>query len=269
VVEDVNVAPELPFQGELVIPELSALTVTNTATDFDVPANGLSYQLINAPAGASISAEGVISWSPTEEQGPSTNTITTVVSDGALSATNSFTVTVAEVNTAPIVESIGNRVIHAGGVVSFQCVATDPDGPANTLTFSLAGEPPAGASINPTNGNFEFTTTDGEVNTTNIFVVQVVDDGLPPLGDATGFVVTVVTRPWITSVETTNDVITVTWSSIVGQAYRLQTTDAMTPPVWGDLGDDVVATGSTASQTNSISEAVQRFYRVRLAPSGN
>src|SRR5262249_58845728 len=66
-----------------------------TATDADLPANALTYQLVSSPAGASISASGVISWTPNEGQGPSTNTFTTVVTDkgtAALSATNSFPV---------------------------------------------------------------------------------------------------------------------------------------------------------------------------------
>ena len=37
-----------------------------------------------------VDVNGVISWTPGEAQGPSTNVITTVVSDGALRATNSI-----------------------------------------------------------------------------------------------------------------------------------------------------------------------------------
>jgi hypothetical protein len=57
----------------------------------------LSYQLVDAPAGASISANGVITWTPTEAQSPGTNVITTVVADNSappLIATNHFTVVV-------------------------------------------------------------------------------------------------------------------------------------------------------------------------------
>ncbi|NOS69891.1 MAG: hypothetical protein HOP33_08165, partial [Verrucomicrobia bacterium] len=266
VVTEMNSSPVLPAQGNLVVPELSTLTVTNTATDADVPANVLSYQLINAPAGASISAAGVISWIPTESQGPSTNELITVVSDGALSATNGFIVIVTEVNSAPVLQSIANRVIHAGGRVSLHCIATDPDGGANNLQFSFGVIPPAGATINSTNGNFVFATTDADANTTNSITVQVLDDGLPPLGDAKSFTVTVVGKPVITSVFVTNEVAVVTWSSITGQAYRLQSTDGLTAPVWMDEGDDVIADGAVAVQTNSVSGTLQRFYRVRLAP---
>src|SRR5437762_12282186 len=59
-------------------------------------------------------SSGVISWTPSEAQGPSTNTITVVVTDNgvpALSATNSFTVTVREVNVAPVLSVPANQTI--------------------------------------------------------------------------------------------------------------------------------------------------------------
>ena len=95
--------------------ELTQLMVTNGATDSDVPANVLSYQLVNAPAGAAIGSSGMIPWTPTEAQGPGVYTLTTVVTDDgvpALSATNSFTVTVNEVNSAPVLPAQGNRTVN-------------------------------------------------------------------------------------------------------------------------------------------------------------
>src|SRR5439155_14764988 len=104
VVNEENSAPILPVQATLPITELTLLTVTNTASDADVPVDGLTYRLVTSPSGASISGSGVITWTPTEAQGPSTNIFTTVVTDNGtppLSATNSFTVVVNEVNSAP------------------------------------------------------------------------------------------------------------------------------------------------------------------------
>src|SRR2546425_6946474 len=96
--------------------ELTALVVTNTATDSDVPTNVLGYSLINPPEGAIIDSNGVITWTPTEAQGPSTNILTTVVSDNGvppLSATNSFTVVVTEVNSAPVLSAQPDRTMAA------------------------------------------------------------------------------------------------------------------------------------------------------------
>ncbi|MEK7781002.1 MAG: Ig-like domain-containing protein, partial [Verrucomicrobiota bacterium] len=83
------------------VAEGSLLTVTNSATDSDLPAQLLSYQLLGGSGDATISAAGVITWTPGENEGPATNTLVTVVSDGVVSVTNSFAVVVTEVNVAP------------------------------------------------------------------------------------------------------------------------------------------------------------------------
>jgi hypothetical protein len=84
------------------IQELNLMTVTNMATDADVPANVLTYRLLGAPSGASISLNGVISWRPSAAQAPSTNNFITVVSDGKASLFNLFTVIVTKAPPAPI-----------------------------------------------------------------------------------------------------------------------------------------------------------------------
>ena len=61
--------------------ELTLLTVTNTATEPNIHSTTLGYALVNPPAGAGIDANGVITWTPSQNQSPSTNTITTVVTN--------------------------------------------------------------------------------------------------------------------------------------------------------------------------------------------
>ncbi len=56
-----------------------------------------------------IDGAGVINWTPTEGQGSTVNTVTTVVTDNGvpgLAATNSFTVSVLGSASAPIIQSI-------------------------------------------------------------------------------------------------------------------------------------------------------------------
>jgi mRNA-degrading endonuclease toxin of MazEF toxin-antitoxin module len=110
-VNEVNVAPVLPVQPDVTIAEGTTLLVTNTATDSDIPTNTLSYALLNPPTGAQISDRGVISWTPTHEQAPSTNIFETVATDNgvpSMSATNSFKVFVTATQTVspPIIQSI-------------------------------------------------------------------------------------------------------------------------------------------------------------------
>jgi hypothetical protein len=93
--------------------EPATLVVTNTANDTDIPSPPLVYQLINPPVGASIDTNGVITWTPTQSEAPSTNIFETIVADEpngpALTATNSFTVIVLSpvVVPPPVFESIG------------------------------------------------------------------------------------------------------------------------------------------------------------------
>src|SRR6185436_16431894 len=131
IVTEVNSAPVLPIQPNFTIAELTTLLVTNTATDPDLPANNLSYLLLG-PTNASISVNGVISWTPTEAEGPSTNTFTTIVTDDgvpALSATNSFTVVVSEVNSAPVLTVQTNYTIAELTTLTVTNTASDSDLP--------------------------------------------------------------------------------------------------------------------------------------------
>ena len=99
----VNLSPVLVVPADQLIEELSTLVVTNTATDAD--ANSLTFGLVSGPAGVVVDPlSGVLSWTPTEAEGPSTNWITVRVTDNGsppLSTTNSFRVVVNEVNTQP------------------------------------------------------------------------------------------------------------------------------------------------------------------------
>ena len=194
-VNEVNSAPVLPSQTDRAINELTTLMVTNTATDSDLPANALTYTLTTHPAGSTIGTNGVISWIPSEAQGPGTYTFTTVVTDDgspALSATNSFNVTVNEVNSAPTLGAgpLTNRTVNPGQTISFTATAVDPDIPTNTLAFSLVN-PPSGAAINSSSGAFAWRPTVSQANTTNVVQVRVTDNGSPALSDTKQFSVVI------------------------------------------------------------------------------
>src|SRR5207244_4494218 len=141
VVNEVNSAPVLTVPSDQTINELSALVVTNAATDSDLPANTLTFVLVNGPSGVAIdSTTGVLTWTPTEAQGPSSNEITLKVTDNgtpALSNTNSFAVFVNELNSVPVLRVPPDKAIHGLATLVVTNTATDPDLPANTLTFSL------------------------------------------------------------------------------------------------------------------------------------
>src|SRR5205814_451956 len=174
------------------IAELTALVVTNAASDSDLPANTLSYSLQTPPAGATIDINGVINWTPTEAQGPSTNTLTTLVTDNGippLSATNSFTIVVTEVNSAPSLPNQTNRTIAELTALVVTNTATDSDLPLNTLSYSLQN-PPVGASIN-TNGVISWMPSEAQGPSTNTLITVVTDNGVPPLSATNSFTIVV------------------------------------------------------------------------------
>src|SRR5439155_711706 len=174
-VNEVNSAPVLPAQSNRTINELTTLTVTNTATDGDLPANVLTYQLLSPPTGASINSNGVITWTPAEGQGPGTVTFTTIVTDNgtpALSGANSFTVTVNEVNSAPVLTAPPDQTINELSALVVTNTASDADLPANTLTFALVSGP-SGVAINPATGVLTWTPTEAQGPSTNTITVKV------------------------------------------------------------------------------------------------
>src|SRR5207302_7318530 len=113
--------------------------------------NNLTFAMVSAPTGMTINpATGAISWTPTEAQGPSTNVVSVSVTENgvpALSVTETFTVTVNEVNLAPVLSVPANQTINEQTALNVSASATDADLPANSLTFALVSAP-TGMTIN-------------------------------------------------------------------------------------------------------------------------
>ncbi|MDH3308011.1 MAG: PKD domain-containing protein, partial [Acidimicrobiia bacterium] len=194
-VNEVNQAPTIEAIDDQAVNEQALITVSASATDPDTPPQTLTFSLVNPPAGAGINpSSGVFAWTPDEVQGGSVYTITVRVTDngpGALFNETTFDVTVNEVNTAPVLAAIGNRSAAEGVELTFTAVAFDQDDPADTLTFSLLGAVPAGATIDETTGVFSWTPTESQGSTSHSFDVVVTDDGSPILSDLETIIVTV------------------------------------------------------------------------------
>ena len=195
-VNEVNVAPVLNAIGNSTIDEQVAFGFTASATDADLPANNLTFSLVGAPSGASITSDGVFSWTPAEAQGPESYTFMVKVTDDGspnLSDEETITITVNEVNLPPVLGAINNQTGYWGNAFGFTATASDPDIPANTLTFSLISAP-AGASIHPASGAFAWTPTSGQIGS-HTFTVRVTDNGTPNLYDEQSVTINVGRRP--------------------------------------------------------------------------
>lgn len=192
-VAEVNQRPTLSPIINLQIVELSELAIALAATDLDVPANTLSYSVVAGPAEASVDpVTGAFRWTPTEADGPGDHVFTVRVSDSDLFDEQSFTVVVTEENLSPILGSIDDVSVRVGETVQFTASATDPDLPANSLTFRLAAGAPAGASIDAQTGEFTWTpgATDSRQNHNVTVVVE--DNGVPSRTAMRSFTVSVV-----------------------------------------------------------------------------
>src|SRR5207245_2277456 len=152
IVTEVNLTPVLSVPADQTIAEQTSLSVSASATDADIPANTLTFALVSAPLGMSITRlSGGISGTPGEAQGPSTNLVSVSVTDNPARRStdlNSFTVTVTEVNLTPVLSVPADQTIAEQTSLNVSASATDADIPANTLTFALVSAP-LGMSINP------------------------------------------------------------------------------------------------------------------------
>lgn len=260
---ETNAAPVLAAISNSTIDEATTLIVTNSASDSDQPANTLTYSLeTNAPAGAFIDPiTGTLTWTPTEAQGPSTNNITVRVTDNgspAITVERVFTAVVNEVNLAPSLSAMANRVVHAGTTVTVTSQASDADLPVNVLNFSLDPTVPDGASINPSNGLFTWTPTDNQIGT-NLLTVRVADNGTPGSSDIENFNIIVLPRPSL-SIEPVGANVLLSWDSIAGQVYALQYKSDLSAVGW-TLLTNVTATDSSMTLSDLVgSEAT--YYRI-------
>lgn len=195
----VNRAPVLAVLPDRTVDELTLLTFTASAVDPDA-GQSVAYSLApGAPSGASIHpSTGVFSWTPSEAQGPGVYTLTVRATDNdahlPLSDAKSFQVTVNEVNVAPTLASIAPKSAVAGTTLTFTAVGSDTDVPAQTLTYSLEADAPAGATIHPSTGVFSWEVPAAPSATLFTLTVRVTDNGTPALS-ATRTVQIYVDRP--------------------------------------------------------------------------
>ena len=166
-----NLAPELETIADRSIDEGALLEFTAVAHDpshdsVNVVNNTLTFSLVGTvPEGASMTPDGAFSWTPTERQ-DGTHDVTVQVADGnGGSASEDVTVTVSEVNVAPSLAQIDSKTVDELDTLTFTASATDDDfvgNVTNTLTYSLAGTPLTGASINTSNGTFSWTPSESQ-----------------------------------------------------------------------------------------------------------
>src|SRR5262249_21398225 len=148
---------------------------------------------------------------------------------------------------------------------SFTVEATDPDVPPNNLTYRLT-DAPAGATLDPVSGSFEWTPTPSQTNSTNVITVTVTDDGPPNLSASASFTVIVAGPPVIESITSTEGGVELVWVALPGRSYRAEWKLTLEDSSWNELAGDVQAQGTTATKTDNSTTEQTRFYRVLALP---
>jgi DNA/RNA endonuclease G (NUC1) len=166
-----------------------------TSNDSAGPANEnvqvLTVTSVSATAGThgtvSLSS-GTITYSPDQNyNGPASFTYEVCdngTTDGAADSrctTGTVNVTVSATNDAPTLNAIANQTVYVGDTLSVTAVGSDIDLPPQTLTYSLTGVVPSGATINPSTGAFSWTPTAAQGGHIYTLTVRVTDDGTPNL----------------------------------------------------------------------------------------
>src|SRR5262249_40945528 len=81
---------------------------------------------------------------------------------GELSFEKAFTITIGDVNEAPVLSGVpASARLPELVPYRFTAMVADPDLPADTLSFSLSGAPP-GAAIDPGTGAFTWTPSEAQ-----------------------------------------------------------------------------------------------------------
>ena len=164
-------------------------------------------------------------------------------------------------NTPPSLAPIPNRIVTLGQDLGFTVTATDPDLPAQTLSFSLDPGYPDGASITG-NGAFSWTPTPAQTPSSNNIVVRVTDDGVPPASTTRAFVVQVVPPPRTAIAVNQGGAVSLSFETIAGRTYRVEYKNDLNDEEWVSLGDDVVAASGSLTIPDTIGANSQRFYRI-------
>ena len=110
-----------------------------------------------APVGLTIdSGTGVLTWQPTEEQGPGQYTVAIAATDGMLQSDTTVAIEVVEVNEPPQIRSVPDQSGVPGQPLQLTIDATDSDLPRQSLSYELIGAPPD-ATLDGTTGKFTWT----------------------------------------------------------------------------------------------------------------
>ena len=175
IISDTDRAPTLTNPGN----QSSGLgaTVALQLNGSDPDAAALTYDATGLPSGLSLdSSSGLIAGTPDSSAVSATPyAVTATVTDGILTATQSFTWIVTAANQTPTVTNPGSQVNASGDAVSLALAGSDSDG--DTLTWTATGLP-AGLTIDPSSGTLSGTLAASAASATPYTATITASDGI-------------------------------------------------------------------------------------------
>lgn len=169
-------------------------------------------------------------------------------------------------NTAPSFAAVAPQTVNPGVTVLLTNTVTDPEVPAQTLTFTLLNAPTNATLtlINASNALFAWRPLISQAASTNAIQVKVADSGSPSLSATNNFVITVnpATQPTLGSITVGNDV-NLTAAGMIGPDYSLFTSTNLND--W-QLLFTTNPTAMPVTLTDTNRQDAARFYRLQLGP---
>lgn len=154
-------------------------TLLFTASASDVDGDSTTLTASGLPPGASFDANtGVFSWTPDYENAGiyTLEVIAAEDTEEMLTDSEAVTITVGNMNRAPVMNPVGNQTVNEGQNLQFTVVADDPDGDLVALT---ATNIPDGSTFDSETGVFSWNT--GYNDSGNYLDIEfaATDDGSP------------------------------------------------------------------------------------------
>jgi len=173
-----NRAPVLAAIGNKSVNEGTQLQWTVTASDPD----GDTVTITTSPLQSWMSFNGTTFTADPGYTNSGNYNVTFTASDGSLTASETITISVGNVNRPPELGVIENKTVVQNSLLTFTVTATDPDN--DNLTYS-ANNLPAGASFNSTTRVFSWTPTLAQVGSYQAVHFEVRDASLSDSEDIT------------------------------------------------------------------------------------
>ncbi len=169
-------------------------------------------------------------------------------------------------NSAPLLASIADRIIHIGQTLQFTASATDLQTPPQTLAYSLDPVGPPDATVSVEAGTFHWTATNVAAPSTNVFSLRVSDNGNPALSDSKSFSVVVVPPPELAMPSLNGSMLTLAFATLPGQIYQVECKDELTDPTWIPLTLPIPGDGTVIQVEDIVVLRPQRYYRLQVGP---